>query len=76
MIDLTVHAERLQRAVRRARERGILVPTFAQMKDPAGVPVKVSKELAGIGLWDLHPRNLFPSPGRTSPARAAAGSGA
>jgi cysteine synthase A len=75
MIDLTVHAERLQRAVRRARERGILVPTFAQMKDPAGVPVKVSKELAGIGLWDLHPRNLFRITWKNEPRESGGGFG-
>jgi cysteine synthase A len=29
------------------------------MKDPAQVPAKVKEELKAIGLWDLHPRNLF-----------------
>jgi cysteine synthase A len=59
MIELQVDADRLERAVRRARERGILIPTFAQMKDPSRVPEAVRRELAGIGLWDVHPRNLF-----------------
>jgi cysteine synthase A len=59
MIELQVDADRLERAVRRARERGILIPTFAQLKDPSRVPEAVRRELAGIGLWDVHPRNLF-----------------
>jgi cysteine synthase len=58
-IDLTVHPERLERTVRRARERNIIVPTFAQMKDPGKTPAAVKNELAAIGLWDVHPRNLF-----------------
>jgi len=33
MIDLTVVPEGVARAVERARERGIVVPTFAQMRD-------------------------------------------
>ena len=59
MIDLSVQSDRLERAVRRARERNILIPTFAQMKDPSRAPEGVKRELAGIGLWDVHPRNLF-----------------
>jgi cysteine synthase len=58
-IDLSMHKDRRQRAIQRARERNILIPTFAQMKDPGKIPAKVKEELKGIGLWDLHPRNLF-----------------
>ena len=58
-IDLTVHPERLTRTLKRAHERNIIVPTFAQMKNPALIPAKVKEELKGIGLWDVHPRNLF-----------------
>lgn len=58
-IDLTVYPDRLERAVRRARERGIVIPTFAQMKNPVLIPAQVKEQLSGIGLWDLHPRNLF-----------------
>jgi len=59
MIDLELHPDRLQRAVRRARERGIIVPTFAQMKDPQTIPAPIVDRLADVGLWDLHPLNLF-----------------
>ncbi|MBC8332085.1 MAG: pyridoxal-phosphate dependent enzyme [Anaerolineae bacterium] len=58
-IDLTVYEDRLERAVKRAKERNIIIPTFAQMKNPALIPDKYKEELASIGLWDLHPRNLF-----------------
>ena len=59
MIDLTIYEDRLQRAVKRAKERNIIIPTFAQMKDPSLIPDSIKEELKDIGLWDIHPRNLF-----------------
>ena len=58
-IDLTVHPDRLERTIKRVRERNIIIPTFEQMRDPSRVPDKIKEELKDIGLWDLHPRNLF-----------------
>jgi len=58
-IDLTVQPDRLERVIKRVRERNIIIPTFAQMKDPSKVPAKVRSELSGIGLWDVAPCNLF-----------------
>ena len=58
-IDLTIYPDRLERTLQRVRERNIIIPTFAQMRDPSLVPDKVKNELKSIGLWDLHPRNLF-----------------
>jgi cysteine synthase len=58
-IDLTKQTDRLERVVKRARERNIIVPTFAQMKNPALIPDKVKSQLKNIGLWDVDPRNLF-----------------
>jgi len=58
-IDLTVYADRLERAVKRARERNIIIPTFEQQRNPDLIPIKIKEELKGIGLWDIHPRNLY-----------------
>jgi len=49
----------LRRSVTRARERNILLPTFAQMKDPSLVPASIATRLADVGLWDTDPANLF-----------------
>jgi cysteine synthase len=57
-IDLTVMEERRKNAVRRAKERNIIIPTFAQMKNPELMPDKVKQDLTKIGLWDVSPRNL------------------
>jgi cysteine synthase len=58
-IDLTIDEKRLERAVQRARERNIIIPTFAQMRDPNLIPQKIQDQLKGVGLWDLNPLNLF-----------------
>lgn len=58
-IDLTVMNDRRERAVQRARERNIILPTLAQMKDPTLIPDKIKKQLKGVGLWDIDPLNLF-----------------
>lgn len=59
MIDLTVDPKRRERAIQRVRERNIIIPTFAQMKNPDLIPAKIKEELKSIGLWDLSARNLF-----------------
>jgi cysteine synthase A len=74
-IDLTVHPDRLDRAVKRARERNIIIPTFAQMKNPALIPAKYKEELASIGLWDVHPRNLFRITWHNEPKASGGGFG-
>jgi len=59
VIDLTVFEERLERAVQRAKEMGIVIPTYAQMKDPSSAPQEVKDLLKETGLWDVGPQNLF-----------------
>lgn len=59
LIDLTINEERLAKTVQNAKERNILIPTFAQMKDPDKVPAKVKEKLKDTGLWDVDPINLF-----------------
>ena len=58
-IDLTIEKDRRQRAIQRVRERNIIIPTFAQMKDPSQAPEKVKESLRKVGLWDVNPLNLF-----------------
>lgn len=58
-IDLALYPERLERTALRVRERGIVIPTFAQMKDPGLVPISIRRRLEQTGLWDLAPANLF-----------------
>ena len=75
MIDLTMHEEQLERSVKRARERNIIIPTFAQHKNPALIPDSVKGELADIGLWDMHQRNLFRITWKNEPVAKGGGYG-
>jgi cysteine synthase len=59
VIDLTIVSEGLQRAIKRARERSIIIPTFKQQKDPGRIPGAIVSRLKNIGLWDIDPLNLF-----------------
>ncbi len=60
--------EALRRAVDLARRRGILLPTFAQLADPARIPAAVRERLAGVGMQEVHPLNLFRIGWRNDPA--------
>lgn len=44
---------------RRCKEHGIILPTFAQMKNPTLIPEELQQKLQPIGLWDINPLNLF-----------------
>jgi hypothetical protein len=56
---MSIDEKTLTRTVERFRERRILLPTFAQMRDPGTVPEKIKRRLGGVGLWDVDPANLF-----------------
>ncbi len=74
-IDLTIMQDRLERTVRRARERNIIVPTFAQMKNPGLIPDRLKSDLKAVGLWDVHPRNLFRITWKNEPKPSGGGFG-
>ena len=59
MIDLTVVPDALERAVKRAREKNIIIPTFKQQKEPGRIPEAIVSGLKKVGLWDIDPLNLF-----------------
>ena len=56
---MTVNQDVLNRTIARFRERKILLPTFAQMRDPHTAPQKIKDRLGQVGLWDVDPANLF-----------------
>ncbi|MDR2402956.1 MAG: pyridoxal-5-phosphate-dependent protein subunit beta [Spirochaetaceae bacterium] len=59
MIDLSINKAVLERNIQKARENGVIIPTFQQMKDPRQVPEKIRARLRNVGLWDIDPANLF-----------------
>lgn len=59
MLDLTINKKALDRAVQRARERNIIIPTFKQQRNPGLIPPAIVAGLKNVGLWDVNPLNLF-----------------
>ncbi|MDD3877396.1 MAG: pyridoxal-phosphate dependent enzyme [Bacteroidales bacterium] len=62
MIPLITEIENqdtLNNAVKRFKEKGIILPTFKQQQNPELIPDKIKEQLKNIGLWDFHPLNLF-----------------
>ncbi len=75
MIDLTIDEKKLQGAVKRAREKNVIIPTFGQQKDPSLIPEKIKQELKKIKLWDVHPYNLFRISWKNDPVEFGGGFG-
>jgi len=62
MINVTTEVTNPQvlgNTIKRFRERGIILPTFNQMRNPELIPDKIKEKLKSIGLWELNPLNLF-----------------
>lgn len=74
-IDLTIYPEHLVRAVKRVKDRNIIIPTFAQMRNPDLIPATIKEELSSIGLWDVHPRNLYRITWKNEPKSQGGGFG-
>jgi cysteine synthase len=56
---LHVNEEVIKSTVNRAKERNIIIPTFAEQKNPELIPEKIKNQVKPLGLWDIDPRNLF-----------------
>lgn len=74
-IDLTIHPDRRLRTIQRVKERNIIIPTFAQMKNPELIPEQMREHLTKVGLWDLDPLNLFRISWKNEPVAFGGGFG-
>jgi cysteine synthase len=54
-----VDREAYANSVRRLREAGVVLPTFAELADPATIPGEIAGRLAGVDPDSPHPLNLF-----------------
>lgn len=59
LINKVTNEKALENAVERYRKHGIILPTFAQQKNPELIPEKIKGKLKNVGLWDFNPLNLF-----------------
>jgi len=58
-IDQIYNKDVLIKTAQHFASRKIILPTFSQLRSPETIPENIKKRLASIGLWDLHPLNLF-----------------
>ena len=65
----------LENTIQRCRENNMLIPTYAQMRNPELVPDNIRKKLDSIGLWDLNPLNLFRITWKNEPVKSGGGYG-
>jgi cysteine synthase len=49
----------IKKTAARCKKQNILIPTFAQMRNPNLVPKAIQKQLPKVGLWDVNPLNLY-----------------
>jgi cysteine synthase A len=54
-----LHPEIIRKTARRCKERAIIIPTFAQLRDPNTIPSAIISRLKSVGLWDINSLNLF-----------------
>jgi cysteine synthase len=59
IIDRVVDQNVLEKTIARFRDKNIILPTFAEQREPERIPGRIKDRLKKIGLWDLHPLNLF-----------------
>jgi len=70
-----IRSDVLKKTIERARARNIILPTFAQQKDPSKVPAAIAARLKDIGLWDIDPANLFRITWKNEPVEHGGGFG-
>lgn len=49
----------IKKTAQKCRERGIVIPTFKQLRNPELIPDSIKAKLSKVGLWDVNPLNLF-----------------
>lgn len=59
IIDRVENQRVLDTTIDLFRARDIILPTFEEQKNPERIPEGIKRKLKEIGLWDLHPLNLF-----------------
>ncbi len=59
MIDLTLNEKQIAKNAEHCKKRGILLPTYEEMRNPEKIPEDIKNELKKISREDVHSRNLY-----------------
>jgi cysteine synthase len=54
-----INREVVKKTSKRCKSKNIIIPTFAQLKNPELIPQDIKNKLKNVGLWDVNPLNLF-----------------
>ena len=54
-----LNSDIIKKTAARCRDRGIVIPTFAQMRNPESIPDTIKSKLSKVGMGDVNPLNLF-----------------
>jgi cysteine synthase len=68
-----VNEQVLQKTVKRCAERNVIIPTFAQLRDPSKIPSEVKSRLAKVAMNDIDPANLFRITWKNEPVEKGGG---
>lgn len=49
----------IKKSAKRCKDKGIVIPTFKQLREPETIPEELKNKLKTKGLWDIDPMNLF-----------------
>ena len=63
----------LKKTAARCAERGIVIPTFAQLRDPAKIPSEVKSRLKKVAMNETDPANLFRITWKNEPVEKGGG---
>ncbi len=65
----------LKNTIERCRERNIIIPTYAQMRDPGLIPDGIKNALKDVAMQDLDSLNLFRITWKNEPVESGGGFG-
>lgn len=54
-----LHPNVIRKTAKRCRDRGIIIPTFKQLRDPSLIPPSIRRRLARVRMSEVNPLNLF-----------------
>ncbi|RME87413.1 MAG: pyridoxal-5-phosphate-dependent protein subunit beta, partial [Planctomycetota bacterium] len=74
-MKLNLSHPNIQKVIQRCREKGVILPKFSWLRNPESIPPKIVEKLKEIGLWDVHPLNLFRITWKNEPVEKGGGFG-
>lgn len=54
-----VNRQNLKNTIKRCREKKVILPTFAELKNPESIPPGILQDLKQVDMQEVHPLNLF-----------------